>query len=46
MNNIEIITLKPEEWKQYRDLRLRALKEEPQAFGSTYEDISKHPDEY
>lgn len=46
MNNIEIVSLLPEDWQQYRDLRLRALKEEPQAFGSTYEDNSKHPDEY
>lgn len=46
MDNLEIISLKPEDWKQYRDLRLRALKEEPQAFGSTYADNSKHPDEY
>lgn len=46
MDSIEIISLKPEEWKQYRDLRLRALKEEPQAFGSTYEENALHPDEY
>ncbi len=46
MSNIEIISLKPEEWMQYKDLRLRALKEDPQAFGSTYEDNSKHPDKY
>jgi len=46
MESIEIISLKPEDWKQYRDLRLKALKEEPQAFGSTYEDNCKHPDEY
>lgn len=46
MNNIEIISLKPEEWQQYRDLRLRALKEEPQAFGSTYEKNAQHPDSF
>lgn len=46
MDNIEIISLKPEDWKQYRDLRLRALKEDPQAFGSTYEDSVKYSDEY
>ena len=46
MDNIKIISLKPDNWKKYRNLRLKALKEEPQAFGSTYEDNNKHPDEY
>ncbi len=46
MDNIEIVRLKPEEWKQYRDLRLRALKEEPQAYCSTYEKNAKRPDEF
>jgi GNAT superfamily N-acetyltransferase len=46
MDRIKIVTLKPEEWQEYRDLRLRALKEDPQAYGSTYEENAKHPDEY
>lgn len=46
MDTVEIVSLKPEEWQHYRDLRLRALKEEPQAFGSTYDENAKHPDEY
>ena len=29
--------LVPEEWEAYRTLRLRALREDPLAFGSTYE---------
>lgn len=44
MEDVEIVTLKPEEWQHYRDLRLRALKEEPQAFSSTYESSVKHSD--
>jgi ribosomal protein S18 acetylase RimI-like enzyme len=29
---------RPEEWERLRDLRLRALREEPQAFHARYED--------
>lgn len=46
MDNIEIVSLRPEEWQLYKELRLRALKEEPQAFGSTYEENLNHPDAY
>lgn len=46
METIEIVNLKSEEWQLYRDLRLRALTEDPQAFASKYEDNAKHPDEY
>jgi ribosomal protein S18 acetylase RimI-like enzyme len=33
---VEIITLPPDQWQAYRDLRLRALREDPQAFGASY----------
>lgn len=33
---MEIVELPVEEWQAYRDLRLRALREDPQAFSSTY----------
>lgn len=46
MRKIEIVTLQPTGWKIYKDLRLRALKEEAQAFASTYEDNAKYPDEH
>ncbi|SRR5258706_3395754 len=46
MEKIEIITLQPNDWLQYKELRLKALKEEPQAFVSTYEENLKHPDEF
>lgn len=46
MENIEIVTLQPQQWQKYKDLRLRALKEEPQAFSSTYEDSVKYPDSF
>lgn len=46
MDHIEIISLQPENWKHYRDLRLRALQEDPQAFSSTYEENSKRSDAF
>jgi ribosomal protein S18 acetylase RimI-like enzyme len=35
---IEIIRLPPERWMESRDLRLAALKEEPSAYGGSYEE--------
>lgn len=46
MEEIEIVTLKPDKWQLYRDLRLQALKEAPYAFASTYEENAKHPGEF
>lgn len=34
---ISVQPAKPDEWTTYRDLRLRALLDSPDAFGSTYE---------
>jgi GNAT superfamily N-acetyltransferase len=36
--------LQPNEWRIYRDLRLRTLAEDPEAFGSTLEHEQSHPD--
>lgn len=46
MEKVEITTLQPDDWRQYRDLRLRALKDEPQAYASTYEENAKRPNEF
>ena len=37
MEPIEIVRLDPDEWKAYKALRLEALQNAPQAFGSTYD---------
>jgi ribosomal protein S18 acetylase RimI-like enzyme len=43
---VEISTLAPPEWQQYKDLRLQALREEPGAFSSTYNETYSNTDEY
>lgn len=34
----------PNDWQIYKDLRLRALKDSPDAFGTTYHDACKYPE--
>lgn len=41
---MEIIKLAIEDWQEYKKLRLRALKEDPHAFGSSYSDIVNDPE--
>lgn len=45
MNNLEIIKLTPSQWQEYKNLRLRALKDDPDAFGITYEEAVKKSDQ-
>lgn len=42
---ISIIKLPPSKWHIYKDIRLKALYDDPQAFGSTYEVESTFSDE-
>ena len=42
---MDIVTLPVEEWQAYRALRLRALREEPQAFSSSYATTLASPEE-
>lgn len=43
--DIEIIKLPPENWEEYRDLRLKALKENPESFGEVYGEVALRPEE-
>lgn len=42
--NIQIITLTPTRWQENRELRLQALKENPEAFARTYEEDAALPE--
>lgn len=43
-SNLKIKVIKNQDWQVYRDTRLVALKDSPDAFGSTFEQASKIPD--
>ena len=44
--DIEIIPLLVSEWRAYRRLRLEALRDSPQAFGTKYADMQTKPDHF
>lgn len=44
MENVQIVKLEPKDWMLFKELRLRALKEEPHAFCSSYEENVIKPD--
>jgi ribosomal protein S18 acetylase RimI-like enzyme len=41
---MEVRRVRPDEWQALRDLRLRALAEDPDAFGNTYAEASQRTD--
>jgi ribosomal protein S18 acetylase RimI-like enzyme len=43
---VDIVKLPVEQWRAYRGLRLRALKENPEAFSSSYAASLNQPDEF
>ena len=42
---MKLVKLGPKDWKKFRDLRLEALREDSLAFGASYEEKAKQPDE-
>ena len=42
--DMEILRIGPDEWEVFRELRLRALREAPYAFGSRYDDWAEAPE--
>jgi len=46
MANFQVVKLTPEEWQLYKQIRLEALKVEPQAFGSRYAEVLQRPDSH
>lgn len=44
-DDIAIVTLSPDRWEEYRDLRLAALRAEPTAFGEPYDRAALHTPE-
>ena len=45
MDKLTIRSLEPKDWQKYRALRLAALKQDPDAFGSTHEETLKKSEE-
>jgi GNAT superfamily N-acetyltransferase len=45
MRDVEVRTFVTSEWSTYRDLRLRALEDSPDAFGTTFREASDRSDD-
>lgn len=45
MERAVVTTLPVSSWREFKELRLRALRSDPQAFGRSYEEESCYPDE-
>lgn len=43
---VELVQLPVAEWRAYRALRLRAVRDAPSAFGWRYDDLARRPDAY
>ena len=45
-SRVRVRTFRRSEWSTYRDLRLRALEDAPDAFGTTLAEASEHSDQH
>ncbi|MEZ5660646.1 MAG: hypothetical protein R3E83_19710 [Burkholderiaceae bacterium] len=43
---VEIVKIQAADWSQYRSVRLDALRESPDAFGSTFDEEASNPDSW
>jgi ribosomal protein S18 acetylase RimI-like enzyme len=43
---MDVVKLPIEKWSEYRELRLRALKEDPEAFSSSYATSLEQPEQF
>jgi GNAT superfamily N-acetyltransferase len=46
MNDISVRVLQEDDWHAYREVRLAALRESPEAFLATYAEEAKRPEQY
>lgn len=46
MSEIEIVILSPEDWAEYKRIRLEALQDSPQAYGRSYNETVGETDEF
>ncbi len=46
MSDIDVRRLDEEDWSEYRDVRLRALKESPEAFVATHDEEAGYEEEF
>jgi len=46
MNDISVRVLQEDDWQAYREVRLAALRESPEAFLATYAEEALRPEEY
>ena len=44
--SVQIVRLAPREWRAYRELRLRALRDDPGAFGASHDEFAARPAAY